>query len=74
MWTQCPDCQKKKNYIPVLSWFIPVSQKQCLECTRLRRLERQQSKDDAGQTIDREVVIGDGCHIYRKPHYQDSHM
>lgn len=69
MWTQCPNCQKKKNYIPILSWFITATREQCHECTRMKRLERKAND----QTMDREVVTMAGCHIY-KPHYQDSHM
>lgn len=74
MWTKCPDCQKKKNYVPVLSLFVKGKSKQCPECKRLEKLEQQRWEDEGGATIDREVETQAGYHIYRQPHFQDSHM
>lgn len=80
MWTKCPNCKKVKNYIPMLSWFVTCTDKQCVACKKLEKKAHQEWENEGGPTRERQIETNTGQRLYiqqlyrSQPHYQDSHM
>lgn len=60
MWNKCPDCNKKSNYFPVLSWFEKKTCEQCKSCEMQERLDKQRWEDEGGNP---EIEFAGGQHI-----------